>query len=313
MRTQFFPKHLISQRKSFKYSISSLSENLNTPHETKDSTTKVIYSVAPAMVHNKEAHPECSSRVAAIVSALCMCSISRAVWLSNIKTNVAVIPVEALCRGKIVGHGGFGHVVLCKNKLDGRQYVVKKIRLKDKSQPLHDRILREVATVSRLQHQHVVRYYQFETRVGGLYNDATWGSKTAASFANNGRNFKAIMSWWKEMAQYNSNNKVKPSYIMSQSFLGKPSSDLQREGGINAALRNMIEDDRRWHMYDAFTGSDWLGDEGYEETIQLSDHGDEDIWIPERTRFRKSTGYVYLRFESVDAASRAQPYEYDSS
>ncbi|KAK2631913.1 hypothetical protein EUGRSUZ_L02279, partial [Eucalyptus grandis] len=40
-----------------------------------------------------------------------------------------------------LGHGGFGHVVLCKNKLDGRQYAVKKIRLKDKSLPLNDRIL----------------------------------------------------------------------------------------------------------------------------------------------------------------------------
>ncbi|XP_076899148.1 eIF-2-alpha kinase GCN2-like [Bidens hawaiensis] len=82
-----------------------------------------------------------------------------------------------------IGHGGFGHVVLCKNKLDGRQYAVKKIRLKDKSQPLDDRILREVATLSRLQHQHVVRYYQawFETGDAGCYSDATWGSRTAAS------------------------------------------------------------------------------------------------------------------------------------
>lgn len=40
------------------------------------------------------------------------------------------------------GHGGFGHVVLCKNKLDGRQYAVKKIRLKDKILPVNDRILR---------------------------------------------------------------------------------------------------------------------------------------------------------------------------
>ncbi|KAJ0769858.1 putative protein kinase PEK-GCN2 family [Helianthus annuus] len=82
-----------------------------------------------------------------------------------------------------IGHGGFGHVVLCKNKLDGRQYAVKKIRLKDKSQPLDDRILREVATLSRLQHQHVVRYYQawFETGDAGFYDDATWGSRTAAS------------------------------------------------------------------------------------------------------------------------------------
>ncbi|KAF2322118.1 hypothetical protein GH714_006971 [Hevea brasiliensis] len=82
-----------------------------------------------------------------------------------------------------LGHGGFGHVVLCKNKLDGRQYAVKKIRLKDKSLPINDRILREVATLSRLQHQHVVRYYQawFETGVAGSFGDTTWGSTTATS------------------------------------------------------------------------------------------------------------------------------------
>ncbi|KAK4566733.1 hypothetical protein RGQ29_002837 [Quercus rubra] len=82
---------------------------------------------------------------------------------------------------KSLGHGGFGHVVLCKNKLDGRQYAVKKIRLKDKSLP--DRILREVATLSRLQHQHVVRYYQawFETGVASSYGDTTGDSMTAAS------------------------------------------------------------------------------------------------------------------------------------
>ncbi|WVZ04349.1 hypothetical protein V8G54_025155 [Vigna mungo] len=80
-----------------------------------------------------------------------------------------------------LGHGGFGHVVLCKNKLDGRQYAVKKIRLKDKSMP--DRILREVATLSRLQHQHVVRYYQawFETGVSDSSGDSAWGSKTTLS------------------------------------------------------------------------------------------------------------------------------------
>ncbi|CAI9117290.1 OLC1v1018651C1 [Oldenlandia corymbosa var. corymbosa] len=82
-----------------------------------------------------------------------------------------------------LGHGGFGHVVLCKNKIDGRQYAVKKIRLKDKSPPVNDRILREVATLSRLQHQHVVRYYQawFETGVAGCFGDATQGSKATIS------------------------------------------------------------------------------------------------------------------------------------
>ncbi|KAG8369529.1 hypothetical protein BUALT_Bualt14G0023000 [Buddleja alternifolia] len=84
---------------------------------------------------------------------------------------------------KPIGHGGFGHVVLCKNKLDGRQYAVKKIRLKDKNLPVNDRILREVATLSRLQHQHVVRYYQawYETGVVGSPGNTTWGSKTGMS------------------------------------------------------------------------------------------------------------------------------------
>ncbi|XP_068665323.1 eIF-2-alpha kinase GCN2 isoform X2 [Aristolochia californica] len=82
-----------------------------------------------------------------------------------------------------LGHGGFGHVMLCKNKLDGRQYAVKKIQLKDKSLPVNDKILREVATLSRLQHQHVVRYYQawFETVVGGYHGESTLGSQSAWS------------------------------------------------------------------------------------------------------------------------------------
>ncbi|RZC79512.1 hypothetical protein C5167_003735 [Papaver somniferum] len=33
------------------------------------------------------------------------------------------------------------------------------------------------------------------------------------------------------------------------------------QGGINAALGNMSEDDWRWHMYDTVEASDWLGDQ----------------------------------------------------
>ena len=42
----------------------------------------------------------------------------------------------------MTGQGGFGRVALCKNKLDGRQYAVKKIRLKDKSPQVNEKILR---------------------------------------------------------------------------------------------------------------------------------------------------------------------------
>jgi serine/threonine protein kinase len=60
-------------------------------------------------------------------------------WLSLFSVITAIL--KSLNFAK-TGHGGFGHVVLCENKLDGRQYAVKKIRLKDKSLPVNDRILR---------------------------------------------------------------------------------------------------------------------------------------------------------------------------
>ncbi|KAI3690302.1 hypothetical protein L2E82_48282 [Cichorium intybus] len=293
MRTQFFPKHLISQRKSFKYSISSLSEHLNAPHETKDSTAKVIYSVAPAMGHNKEAHPECSSRVAAIVSALCMCSISRAVWLSNIKVNVDVIRIEALCSQFqawfrevatfsvcLLDKGRLGqimvHVTIYKvDKLHAMltmlasDYVdaVQNVLLLQKFTPLlgnFPEVLqvsdKPAVTKQQINFHKLLGNNQISERKCIRRDRLLENHEETCQNQNedNGRNFKAIMSWWKEMAQHNNNNKVKPGYTMSQSFLGKPSSDLQREGGINAALRNMIKDDWRWHMYDAFTGSDWL-------------------------------------------------------
>ena len=42
------------------------------------------------------------------------------------------------------GEGGFGHVVLCTNKLDGRRYAMKKIHLKVKTLSQNNKILRFV-------------------------------------------------------------------------------------------------------------------------------------------------------------------------
>ncbi|KAF7008530.1 hypothetical protein CFC21_023272 [Triticum aestivum] len=41
------------------------------------------------------------------------------------------------------------------------------------------------------------------------------------------------------------------------------SHTVAAQGGINAALGNMSEDDWRWHMYDTVKGSDWLGGQAY--------------------------------------------------
>ncbi|KAJ6991384.1 hypothetical protein NC653_019544 [Populus alba x Populus x berolinensis] len=119
----------------------------------------------------------------------------------------------------VTGHGGFGHVVLCKNKLDGRQYAVKKIRLKDKTLPVNDRILREVATLSRLQHQHVVRYYQawFETGVVGIFGDSTWGSTTAASSTFSYKGASSTFSYkGASTAGVGQENKLESTYLYIQ-------------------------------------------------------------------------------------------------
>lgn len=73
------------------------------------------------------------------------------------------------CTGRAHRHAGhtadgFAAVLLpapVPCRLDGRKYAVKKIRLQPGgSSSSYSRILREVATLSRLQHPNVVRYYQ---------------------------------------------------------------------------------------------------------------------------------------------------------
>ena len=60
---------------------------------------------------------------------------------------------------EFLGRGAFGEVVKAKNRLDGRYYAIKKIKLKS-NEAKNQKVLREVTTLSRLHHEHVVRYYQ---------------------------------------------------------------------------------------------------------------------------------------------------------
>ena len=85
-----------------------------------------------------------------------------------------------------LGRGGYGVVVAAINRLDGRQYAVKKIPLEAHSAGAYARIMREVTTLSRLQHTNVVRYFQawVEARMGQAGGDSDevgseldeWGS-----------------------------------------------------------------------------------------------------------------------------------------
>lgn len=55
------------------------------------------------------------------------------------------------------GKGGFGSVVKARNKLDGRIYAIKKVKLRGTEND--DKIFREVNALSRLNHRYIVRYY----------------------------------------------------------------------------------------------------------------------------------------------------------
>ncbi|KAJ3319109.1 hypothetical protein HDV06_006668 [Boothiomyces sp. JEL0866] len=61
---------------------------------------------------------------------------------------------------EFLGRGGFGAVVKAKNLIDGRYYAIKKIKLNPTDKENSKRLLREVQTLSRLQSEYIVRYYQ---------------------------------------------------------------------------------------------------------------------------------------------------------
>eukprot|EP00033_Pygsuia_biforma_P004368 GCRY01004787.1.p1 GENE.GCRY01004787.1~~GCRY01004787.1.p1 ORF type:complete len:973 (-),score=205.38 GCRY01004787.1:29-2947(-) len=58
-----------------------------------------------------------------------------------------------------IGKGAFGTVLKAQNRLDSRIYAIKRIRIDTKDTTSMEKLLREVFTLSRLHHQHVVRYY----------------------------------------------------------------------------------------------------------------------------------------------------------
>lgn len=74
--------------------------------------------------------------------------------------------------GQKLGRGGFGTVFKCRNRLDGHDYAIKKIRLSSdpRWQPQLAKVLREVKIMSLLDHPNIVRYYQVRClRHGGRW------------------------------------------------------------------------------------------------------------------------------------------------
>ncbi|KAF9426811.1 hypothetical protein BGZ94_005989 [Podila epigama] len=58
-----------------------------------------------------------------------------------------------------LGKGGFASVFKARNKLDGTEYAIKKIRLRGGSKVRYEKIFREIKFLARLDHKNVIRYY----------------------------------------------------------------------------------------------------------------------------------------------------------
>ena len=57
----------------------------------------------------------------------------------------------------LLGKGAYGAVYKARNRLDGREYAIKKIRLSSSAEN-DEKTLREITALSRLSHQNIVRY-----------------------------------------------------------------------------------------------------------------------------------------------------------
>ena len=83
---------------------------------------------------------------------------------------------------RTLGKGGYGLVVAAVNRLDGRQYAVKKIRMPSAAPVAYSRLMREVSTLARLQHPHVVRYFQVTSLPSSWQSDVS--SRMSCKFKN---------------------------------------------------------------------------------------------------------------------------------
>lgn len=91
------------------------------------------------------------------------------------------------------------------------------------------------------------------------------------------------------------------------------SHTIAAQGGINAALGNMEEDDWKWHMYDTIKGSDWLGDqdaihymtrEAPKAVIELENYGMPFSRTPDGKIYQRAFGGQSLKFGKGGQAHR---------
>ncbi|OMJ25242.1 Eukaryotic translation initiation factor 2-alpha kinase 1 [Smittium culicis] len=116
---------------------------------------------------------------------------------------------EDFYEGRRLGKGGFGEVFEAQNKLDGRSYAVKKIKIKKES--TLEKTLREIKVLARLDHPNIVRYYSSWVEMSECPKKPANRSPTSPKFSkSNSHNIKSSTAPLRNFSTINIENSPIP-------------------------------------------------------------------------------------------------------
>lgn len=106
----------------------------------------------------QKALPPASSSTSPDLSLSTTMTTPTSISIKNINVNFSQYLMNFIELEKI-GSGAFGHVWKAYNRIDGRQYAVKKIAFPNANDPNNIRAFNEVRCLAELEHKNIARYY----------------------------------------------------------------------------------------------------------------------------------------------------------
>ncbi|KAL4674061.1 hypothetical protein H8959_017995 [Pygathrix nigripes] len=97
-------------------------------------------------------------------------ALPAAATASRLWASAGNMPLDAYCYLRVVGKGSYGEVTLVKHRRDGKQYVIKKLNLRNASSRERQAAEQEAQLLSQLKHPNIVTYKEsWEGGDGLLY------------------------------------------------------------------------------------------------------------------------------------------------
>lgn len=158
----------------------------------------------------------------------------------------------------VLGRGGGGEVVKVKNRLDRRVYAVKKILLYPSKASHNRKLRREVTTISRMTHKHIVRYFQAWVEGGTMEDEAIVEEEPEADNSPGevtGTSSGEENTWW------NSGDADADDEDSSSSY--DYSSERKRAGKNAVAISNLLEQEQDLFMPSPLLAGMGLGGDIY--------------------------------------------------